>query len=111
MHRLAAAALSLVLVDFVAATASVLLDYGPIGWIQPVMANPATMLVSVDLAIALCFAVFWMVRDAKNRGIASWPFVLLTLGTGSAGPLAYAIRVLLMAPATQAAQLRTASTA
>ena len=51
-----------------------------------------TVLLSVDLVLALGISVFWMVRDASKRGINATPYVLLTLFTGSAGPLLYLVR-------------------
>ena len=83
--------LSLVLVDFLAATAWALIALGPAEAFATVMHNPATMLITFDLLIALSIATVWMVGDAKQRGTNPWPFVALTLATGSAGPLAYVI--------------------
>ena len=84
-------ALSLVLVDFLAATAWALYSLGPVEAFATVMHNPATMLITFDLLIALTIATVWMVVDAKKRGANPWPFVALTFATGSAGPLAYLI--------------------
>ena len=83
--------LSLVLIDFVAATAYVLWTYGLVGWIPPLFNEPVTMLVTFDLLIALGISTAWMVNDAKRRGVSVWPFIALTLSTGSTGPLLYAI--------------------
>jgi hypothetical protein len=45
----------------------------------------------IDLVIACAFAVTWLVRDARKRGIASWPFVAATLLLGTIGVLAYCV--------------------
>jgi hypothetical protein len=45
--------------------------------------------VSTDLAILAVLACLWMVHDARGRGLAAWPFILVTLVAGSFGPLLY----------------------
>ncbi len=89
--RVLPAVLALVLFDFLALTAYVLVTYGPLGWIEPLMDNPVTGLLTFDLLIALGVATAWMWSDARARGVNPWPFVALTATTGSAGPLLYAI--------------------
>lgn len=84
--------LSVLLVDFLAATAFVLWTYGPVGWIPPMVENPATLLAVFDLVIALGIATVWMWTDARSRGVNPWPYLALTATTGSAGPLLYAIQ-------------------
>ena len=42
-----------------------------------------------DLVIALSLAIVWMWRDAKTIGRNVWPWIALTLATGSFGPLLY----------------------
>jgi hypothetical protein len=46
----------------------------------------------LDLVIALSFAIGWMRADARRRGIAAWPYFLVTLFLGSIGVLAYVVR-------------------
>jgi hypothetical protein len=45
--------------------------------------------VFADLVIALTLALVWMWRDAKATGRNAWPWIALTLATGSFGPLIY----------------------
>ena len=45
-----------------------------------------------DLVIALGIVMAWMIGDAKQRGVAWQPYVVLTLCTGSIGPLIYIVR-------------------
>ena len=45
--------------------------------------------VFVDLVIALTLVLVWMWRDAKASGRNIWPWIALTLATGSFGPLFY----------------------
>jgi hypothetical protein len=79
------------MVDFVGFTAFngyVLLEYG-MGWINVAFANPVSTLVTVDLFIALSMVLGWVYVDAKRRGVSPWPYIVLTLGTGSVGTLLY----------------------
>ena len=48
----------------------------------------------VDITIALVLVLTWMARDARHNGRRFLPYLLLTLGAGSIGPLLY----LLLAP-------------
>lgn len=54
--------------------------------------NAWHMVLGADLLISLSLAATWLVRDARQRGVSSIPYVLLTIATGSAGPLLYLIR-------------------
>lgn len=83
--------LSILLVVFTVETGYVLYLYG-MGWIEVVFSNPVSLLVFVDLCIALTMVMVWMVRDAHERGISPWPYVATTLFAGSVGTLAYLIR-------------------
>lgn len=79
------------LVDFVAFTTFtgyILLEYG-MGWIDVAFANPVSTLVTIDLFIALSMVMSWVYVDAKERGVSPWPYLILTLGTGSVGTLLY----------------------
>jgi hypothetical protein len=80
------------LVDFLgftAMTAYVIYQYGAIGWIPVAFANPVSSLVTIDLFIALGMVLGWVYADAKDRGVSPWPYIVLTLGTGSVGTLLY----------------------
>ena len=80
------------LVDFLAFTAFtgyILLEFGATGWIPIAFSNPVSTLVTIDLFIALSMVMGWVYVDAKQRGVSPWPYLLLTLGTGSVGTLLY----------------------
>jgi hypothetical protein len=47
--------------------------------------------IVVDFLLALAVALGFVVVDARRRGLAWWPFALLTLTLGSIGPLSYLI--------------------
>lgn len=81
----------LVLVVFMGLTAEVLLTYGLVGWIEPIMETRAGQLVSIDLVINLFILLGFIRHDAKERGLPYLPFVVITLTTGAAGPLSYLV--------------------
>jgi len=84
--------LAVLLFDFAALTAYAVAQYGIVGLFEAAFANAATTLVFVDLAIALSLVIAWMWQDARARGVSPLPYVVLTLGFGSVGPLLYLIR-------------------
>ena len=81
----------ILLLDFVGfglATLYVLVEYG-LGWIPIAFSHPVSALVTIDLFIALSMVMAWVHGDAKARGVSPWPYLLLTLATGSVGTLLY----------------------
>ena len=64
-------------------------QFGYLGLFDAMFANAATVLASADMTIALGLVVSWMWRDARDRGAAIVPYVVLTLALGSIGPLVY----------------------
>jgi hypothetical protein len=84
--------LSILLVDFLGLTAYAVYRYGLVGMFELALANAVTTTLFVDLAIALSLVMVWMWRDAREHGISPLPYVLITLASGSAGPLLYLIR-------------------
>jgi hypothetical protein len=82
----------MVLVDFAALTAYAVYQYGYVGFFETLLGNIVGITAAVDLLIALTMIVVWMARDARERGISPLPYVLLTLGLGSVGPLLYLLR-------------------
>lgn len=85
-------ALLFVLADFSVLTAYTTIEYGVGGLIEMALANAVTITLSVDLVIALSLITAWMWRDARERGVAPLPYVLLTFTLGSIGPLLYLVR-------------------
>jgi len=90
--NLVRAVLALVLAGFLALTAVALAEHGYLGFLELALANWATRLLTVDLVICLVLIAVWMVQDARQRGVAWWPFVLIGALFGSAGPLLYLLR-------------------
>lgn len=69
----------------------VMLQVGYMGIWTGALDNFGSQQVLLDLVILGVLACGWMLQDAKARGANAWPFVLLTLGAGSFGPLLYLI--------------------
>ena len=86
------ALLWITLVLFSALTAEVLWLFGYMGFVEWAFHNLATTLVFVDLAIALTIVMVTMVRHARASGATVWPYIVVTLAFGSAGPLLYFAR-------------------
>lgn len=85
-------ALAVVLADFSAFTAYAVAQHGLLGLFQMAFANAATIQIFADLVLALSMVMVWMWRDAREQDISPIPYLLLTLGLGSIGPLVYLIR-------------------
>jgi hypothetical protein len=85
--------LGILLADFLGFSLYVTYTYGIVGLFETVFANAASTLAMVDLTIALSLILVWLWRDARRRGISPIPYVALTLGLGSVGPLLYLIRI------------------
>lgn len=102
--------LGLVLADFTALTAYAVYEVGYLGFFDMLFSNIVGITVFVDLCIALTLVAVWMYRDARERGLSSTPYIVLTFLLGSIGPLAYLIRRE-SAEATAGAPLRVSSRA
>jgi hypothetical protein len=85
-------AILVVILLFGALTCVPLYEYGYFGIFELVLANSATVQVSVDPVIALSLLCVWIWSDAKECGISPVPFILITVLTGSFGPLLYFFR-------------------
>jgi hypothetical protein len=83
---------ALVLAAFGAFSVWVVAGHGFTGFLSLVRREPWGLQMLLDLGIALSFAIGWMRHDAKKRGIKAWPYVALTIATGSIGVLIYFVR-------------------
>lgn len=57
----------------------------------------------LDVSIAIGLFAFWMIPDARRRGITPWPYFVACIALGSIGALAYLVH-------RQVRELRAAST-
>jgi hypothetical protein len=80
-----------VLFAFSASTAFAIYQHGYIAFITYALANAATELLFVDLALSLVLVAAGLIRDARSRGVRYAPYLALALFFGSAGPLLYLV--------------------
>jgi len=81
-----------VLLGFSILTAYAVYLYGYVGFFREVTSNAASLTLLVDLVISLTIILVYMGNDARAHSISVLPYLLLTLGFGSVGPLLYLIR-------------------
>lgn len=82
-------ALFVVLALFLALSGFAVYQHGVCGFFTLLLANSATVTLSTDLVISLTLISVWLWRDARSRGVSPYPFLLMTVALGSAGPLLY----------------------
>jgi hypothetical protein len=80
---------TVVLIPFLAFTTWVLADVGYIGLFAHALRDAPGQQVLIDVFLACSMLLFFIYRDAKERGVTFWPWVVLTVATGSIGPLLY----------------------
>ncbi|MBE7635306.1 hypothetical protein GUA87_00495 [Sneathiella sp. P13V-1] len=79
------------LIPFGALTIYALLQHGYIGLIEFQLSTPAGWQVFADLVISLLLVMGWLLKDARDRGLAFWPWFVGTLFLGAIVPLIYLI--------------------
>ena len=88
MQRVVLVAVS---VAFTILTSVALMRHGFMGISAPHFQSYGAGQVFADLVIALALNLVWIAHDARARGRRLWPWVCITLATGSFGPLLYLI--------------------
>lgn len=83
--------LVLVIASFGVLSALALMDVGYFGILEPHFQSWGGAQVFVDLVIVAVLASIWMSKDARERGLSAWPFILITVFAGSFGPLLYLV--------------------
>lgn len=81
--------LSVTLVAFLVLTTVAVMQHGYAGIFTQQFQNYAGVQVFFDLVIALTLFLVWMWKDARAAGRNPFPWLLLTLATGSIGALVY----------------------
>jgi hypothetical protein len=76
-------------VDFAVLTVLALWKEGIQGMFQAATSSWMSATLTVDLCLALTMVCVALYKDAKAQGRSPWPFLLLTAGAGSIGPLLY----------------------
>lgn len=84
--------LFLVLADFVAVMLWGASHVGLLGLYVGMVASPASIVGTTDLAIALGLISVWLFKDARAHGVSPLPYLILTVALGSVGPLLYLLR-------------------
>lgn len=97
--------LILVLAAFGAFSLYAMWEVGYLGIWQAGMASVGAWQLLLDFVITSLILLGFVWRDARQAGRAFWPFAVLTLATGSFGPLLY---LLLERGPSAAARPRTA---
>ena len=80
-----------ILLPFTIYSLWVIAGFGYTGFLSLAAREPWTMQLLLDLVIACSFAIGWMRGDARKRGLASWPFIAVTVLAGSVGLLSYVV--------------------
>ena len=78
---------------FAAVSTWAVYEHGYLNLWKLVVEHSGTLQLFTDLSVSMLLVCTWMVRDARQRGLRVAPFLLLTLATGSLGPLAYLWRL------------------
>ena len=81
----------LLLVPFTLLTLYAVFDVGYLGIFDYHRYSSAGWQVFADLVVALILVSCWIFSDARARGKSPWPWLVLTLFTGSIGPLLYLV--------------------
>ena len=84
--------LAVVTLDFLALTGWAIYQHGYLGIFVRAAESSATILLGVDLLLALAMVAGWMWVDAHRHNLRVWPYLLTTALLGSAGPMLYLIR-------------------
>lgn len=78
-----------ILIPFTLLTLYTIYDVGYIEIFNYQRHSSAGWQVFADLVIALTIVICWMIPDAKANNRQAWPWVVMTLFSGSFGPLLY----------------------
>ncbi len=81
----------IILIPFSILTAYAVFKVGYFGIFDYHRHSPAGWQVITDLVIACILLLTWMIPEAKKNGRNPWPFVVLTVFSGSFGPLLYLV--------------------
>ena len=83
------ALLALLTAAFTVISGIALARFGYVALWQLPFESAGTVQLFADLCIAMLLITSWMMRDARTSGVPALPYVVLTVLTGSFGPLGY----------------------
>ena len=78
-----------VFVAFTAYTLFVMVGHGFLGFLALAEREPWALQLLVDLLVMLTLFATWIWRDARERKLPAWPYMILTVLGGSMGALVY----------------------
>lgn len=81
--------IAFVLIAFLALSGYAIYQLGYIGLWQSGLTDVGSVQILVDLIIACTIAMGWIIKDARERNLSPWPYVVMTIFTGSIGLLLY----------------------
>jgi hypothetical protein len=81
----------LVLLPFGLYTDCLVYTDGYTGFLTLAMHDKWALQMLLDVTISVGLFALWMLRDAKERGIPAWPYVIACVTLGSIGALAYLV--------------------
>jgi hypothetical protein len=85
------ALVSIVLVPFALFSGYVVATMGLTNLFEVSAREPWALQMLIDIYLAISLFCVWMVKDARERGIPAWPYVIASLSLGSVGALAYLV--------------------
>jgi hypothetical protein len=65
--------------------------HGQLGFLTLAAREPWGLQVLLDVVISVWLFSMWMVRDARQKGIKAWPYLIACFALGSLGALAYLV--------------------
>ena len=83
--------LIVVLVAFSVFTDILVVNDGYTGFLRLAARDNWGLQMLLDVSISIGLFTFWMIPDARRRGIMPWPYVVACIGLGSIGALAYLV--------------------
>lgn len=76
-------------IDFALFSTWVMYEIGYFGIWQAGFVSSGSLQILIDLAICCVLICSWLKKDAEQRGINPYPWMLATFATGSLAPLLY----------------------
>lgn len=83
--------LVVVFIAFTIWSTTIAYSHGLLGFVTLAAREPWAAQMLVDLFLSFFVAWSWLRHDARERGIAAWPYIVGTLLLGSIATLAYLI--------------------